>query len=463
MNRRWPCVLLLVALTAAASPNRPDDAVSLARERTIRASGEYRWGEGFSNDEEEARKAALQDLAQKIQVQIRTEAKAEAGECDGKVFGSYVESTVAVSNLSLRGLDVLTFRERVGVRAFAYIHRDSLAASFARTKLRIREMATAAHEAAQDGRVADALRQCYWAYLLTHTIVDTLHLSALGTAATWPAEALRGMIRGIVDSLTVRADTCTREADIVYARLHFDYRGRPVKNLDFSYYSGVGTDYGSVHELGQEIVPLYAEPGKLILNLMYEYPLEMKAYPDLCDLQETFKSERFNNTTFVNLSYPWKRHGHSPAAVPTTGADSSGSGTAASRLGTGSGNAEMPDSTAQKATLPPKIGPPMGELELDSTPPPIRVLVDVRGTREFLSSLGIYFQDGRLWRVAAPDFTDGGTEPTYAAVFDADSVRGIFRLERSGVIDLRSGQHVPSLSSAFRGLRVVYFRSAIKP
>lgn len=105
---------MLPSISIAQLPN------SLAME--VKLSNNYYWGEGFSEDRQQAVELARQDLSQKIIVSITSRQKSKEEEIDGVYSNEFLSEIEAESRIQLRDLMIATNQRRDGSwEALAYI------------------------------------------------------------------------------------------------------------------------------------------------------------------------------------------------------------------------------------------------------------------------------------------------------------------------------------------------------
>jgi len=92
-------------------------------EQEIKLSGEYYWGEGEHDSEDNAKSAAMQDMLFKIQVTVRTELTTELQETDQQVREDARSLVQAHTQVTLKGLNFLSTTRRGRFRVIAYISK----------------------------------------------------------------------------------------------------------------------------------------------------------------------------------------------------------------------------------------------------------------------------------------------------------------------------------------------------
>lgn len=416
LNRLSPFLLVfLFPLSAFAQSD-------LVREREVKSSGQYRWGEGVDADPARAEEAARKDLAERLYLAmvIKTESKKE--EVGSSYQESFQEIRETYSALQLTGLDKIRFREGGKTRVVVFIDTADLRRSFDLARQRVRELVAQSVAAESERRIGDALRLTYWAYLATFTYLgdDTINFGLgphIGARA-----ALADRMHRLVKGISVEADPCYREGGAVIALVRFRYNGQPVENLDIRYYCGEGDDWAVVRD-GQAYLTFYFEPSKgrwpLSLRLEYAYPTEMhRRDPEIEHLYDILKERSFDATLELELIAPWL----SDRVEPT-------------RLGPAPPSRSEPRSPSV-ASIPWSVT--------------IQVLSGINDSREFLKSLEEYAEVGRL--IYAQDSSQLGRNiRVFSAYLDEERVYGLIYHEPGRLIETRSGRVLSKPSEVFRG------------
>ena len=202
----------------------------------IKADGAYIWGEGWGGSVEEADRQALAALTSRISVVVsndfrQVEEQVLSSEGDGHYLRTSHRSNVH-SCLALSNTHRTVLKKGRKAHVGRWIHRDELERIFDGRKARILEYEQAAMQAEQVGRVDEALRCHYWAYVLLCSLQRPSELR------TPDGELLLNRIperlNAILEDLSV--GLVRHVGDEVTLRVLF--RGMAVKGLDFNYFDG---------------------------------------------------------------------------------------------------------------------------------------------------------------------------------------------------------------------------------
>ena len=297
-------ILLLLACMSYAL-----DIEDRALEKQIKNSGKYRWGEASDTDPEKAKEVAVRALCQNISVAITATSDRTVSETESDFQDSTIIVTQTYSALNLQNLGSLVFREKDMTRAIAYIDTASLSISFETSKQKVRDMVKLAMQAESENRIGDALKQFYWAYLLTHSYIGKLDLGLDGIDISDARMAIERKMTQIATNLNVKADPCIRSAGSSTTTLAFNYNGNAVQNIDFSYYCGEGDDQICISNGEKAYITIYKELTQrrvpLPLRIEYVYAGDMRGQPEILNLYKIFKDKCIDLFVDVELIAPW--------------------------------------------------------------------------------------------------------------------------------------------------------------
>jgi len=394
----------------------------------IRRSPDYRHATGCADDPETAREAALSALVQSVRVHVIARTRSQVEE-QGDSLDSVFDRTIqTASAMSIHGLRSESWRDGARYCAIAYVHTDSLMAGYERSRGQMFTLIRDAHNAREAGRLGDALRSLFWAYLLAGSLPDPREVEVSGTNLTEPLSALLAGMRSITEGLTIRADRPAREGTLISVALHAEFEGGPVEQLDFRYYRGHGQEFGSFRRGRPEIIELDTEITNPVLNLMHVYRGDLVRNPDLLAAYQTMGEPELDLYVTVPVSYPWKE---SPRSEP------GGAG-------------------------PPRVPPLERPTDL---PPAMHGLLACDDGASFAHALDVYRRNDRLvvgrshHDVQRPDLQ------VFLAVVDPDDnqVRPIvLSPTEDGYLDLRSQVRHQDLRE-FRGRRLIYIGVPRRP
>ena len=235
----------------------------------IKADSSFIWGEGWGSSVEEADQQALSSLISKITIAVVSDFR----QVEEQVISSRGDEhylmqsnrSSAYSNVTLSNTHRVVLRSGRRSHVGRWIHRDELEVIFADRKSRILEYEDCALAAERAGRVDDALRYHYWAYVLLRSLQRPSELRS--SDGRMLLNSIPESITAILDDVNVRM---TSHIDDV-VKLNFTFRGRPVGGLDFSYFDGAR--WSSMTSVRSGQASLDMAPGALAeyIQLKVEY------------------------------------------------------------------------------------------------------------------------------------------------------------------------------------------------
>lgn len=387
----------------------------------ITSDKRYYWGEGSGESATEAKKVADADLSSRILVAVSVSEIGRKWETiEGSEFNFRQEWKKEISSftsLYFMGLEHDVIQEDGAFRAIAYITKENLKKSFNKRKNQIRDFIKLGVAAEGENRITDALKYYYWAYLLSYTYPDTIQTTFNGVSNAEPLIALSERITSVISGIKTRVKEVYRDGIVVIAELLFSYGGKPVRNLNFHYYSGLGTDYMEVIG-GEASIPIYDDPTfperDLVLTVDYAAEGEMTANEEITHLYQRLGTKELKSTLTLKLIFPWvSLNKHDEIS-------------------------------------------PQHEIPVDF-PSALIVLANLHDAREFLRILAQYEKLGKIYY--GPKDSLASIVNNYVAVIDDQAVWGVFIYNGKGYTEISSGRNLPDLSDEFRGKRQIWIES----
>ena len=243
--------------------------VSAQEWENVKTDTSYIWGEGWGSSVDEADQQALSSLVSKITIavvsdfrQVEEQILSSSGD---EHFLMQSNRSSAYSNVTLSNTHRVVLKNGRKAHVGRWIHRDELDVIFTDRKSRILEYEDLASDAELAGRLDDALRYHYWAYVLLRSLQRPSELRSEGGLML--LNSIPESISSILEDVHVRMTSHT--GDVV--KLNFTFRGRPVGGLDFSYFDGAR--WASLTSVRSGLASLDMAPGALAdyIQLRIEY------------------------------------------------------------------------------------------------------------------------------------------------------------------------------------------------
>ncbi len=387
-------------------------------ESRVKYSGEYKWGEAVGNNLINTREAAIRDLTHKIFVAVSSKVGHTVSDAEDAPVDEISITTDTYSALKLQNLEIIELNEENNFRVIAYISNSDLDKSFANSKKRVLDFILLARTAESEGRIADALRSLYRAFLLSHTFVGDLDLPFKGLGVQDAQLALSQKIEGIIAAIIPIVDNPYREAGSVIVPVEFTYDGKIVRNLDFNYYCGDGDDYISVLDGRRSFITLYYNPqayrSQLPLQIEFAYPGIMKGEPEIENLYHFFKEKSFRSEVNIELILPWNKG----AAITET--------LTPNHLMKSPSSSDMPISGM------------------------IKVLAEIKDKDDFLTTTSDYLKSKRLI-IAKQSEQISPESNKFAVLLGADNVIALLYYDGTRYTDVKTKQSYKNYEDAFTG------------
>ena len=229
----------------------------------------YIWGEGWGSSVDEADRQALSSLVSKITVAVvndfrRVEEQVSSSDGDEHYLMQSNRSS-SYSSVTLSNTHRVVLKNGKKSHVGRWIRRDDLDVIFADRKSRILEYEEFASDAELAGRLDDALRYHYWAYVLLRSLQRPSELRSQDGRML--LNSIPESISSILEDVHVRMTS--HNGDNV--KLNFTFRGRPVGGLDFSYFDGAR--WSSLTSVHSGLASLDMAPGAVAeyIQLRVEY------------------------------------------------------------------------------------------------------------------------------------------------------------------------------------------------
>ncbi len=259
----------------------------------------YLWGEGFATSLKRADDEALADLISQISVTVSSSFENEITEITLKTAGGstseFQESVRGIINTysqsALTNTERIVISNEPNARVLRYIRRADVEKVFAERKNRVYDFVSVAEGHEEEARLADALRYYSWALALLRSHPDAKSIrneNADGTAYMHPYIIER--INGILEDVRFSFLSKTDHPEHREIALHCTFRGKPVRNLEYSFW--FGTDWSRLHTVkdGRTLIDFFGENARAWeqTNIKIEYAYADQLFGDR-ELEEVFR------------------------------------------------------------------------------------------------------------------------------------------------------------------------------
>lgn len=268
----------------------------------IKASKDYIWGEGKGETVRAADQMALQEMMSQISSHIVSEVNMSV---KNKTEGQNVTSTIDYENVvktyssaTLNNTQRLIISDEPHAQVLRYVKKSELDAIWKSRTDKVREFCRVAHQAYAQKNVGDALRYYYWANALLQSLPKPNEVSVedesntFQNASTWIPLRINEILNGVSVKLL------RQESDNEF-QLSFFIQGKPVANIDFTYFDGQDWSPVSSAQDGRGIAELRPgyKPESLKVKVEYQYFGE-----SLSDKEVNSVINAVNEVTFAKSS-----------------------------------------------------------------------------------------------------------------------------------------------------------------
>ncbi|MCF7912462.1 MAG: hypothetical protein K9M99_08035 [Candidatus Cloacimonetes bacterium] len=270
----------------------------------IKSCGEYYYGEVLSSegveDLCEAKDKALLRLSQNISVMVSGDFESSKVEIDGEYSESVEKIMRTYSGITLRNLTPVQSREAEGWQVLCYLHQDSLASIYNARKQTIISIYEKAIENEEKLNLSSALQWYYYSLILMNSIpLERIEYQG----ADLRLEAADRIKQIIEDVKFIYEREKMVQDDIRDVYLRLEYKGKPVKLLEFSYMvKGVPED--EVARDGRVCCRLTGASityEELEIEIQYRYAKNRKQMTEIAQLWDAIVKADFENERKISL------------------------------------------------------------------------------------------------------------------------------------------------------------------
>ena len=253
--------------------------------KQIKSSSDYQWGIGVNEDYKKADQLALDDLISKISsVFVQSENEYNFSENQDEIKDYYTSIVKTYTQTTLPKTLQLVEEKKGITTVLRYLPKGEIPKLFKQREKKIKDFAKLATNAKNEFRIGDALRYNYWAYalLLSHPEHSTIEMEYEDGESILLEAALHDQLNTLFDQLdiTVSKLQMYNEKNKKIVLFDLSYQGKPVENLDFSYFTGQGYSNITSAKNGIGMIELYdaASHSMESIDIRIEYEYQNKSY-----------------------------------------------------------------------------------------------------------------------------------------------------------------------------------------
>lgn len=239
------------------------------------------WAEGIGASIQEADKMALAEISQQISVEVSaTTSRISTNNGEGHKIEQRSEISTN-SSASFNNIEMRVLSESPQFRVFRWIHKDEILRQQNERTSKLKEMVRIANIALSSKQISDAIRYYYWAYSLLCTLPQQRLIIIEDEndddqlANIWLPNRIKSILKKIECSIVGESHDGPNDYEV-----GFTYEGKPLANIDFSYFDG--TDWGPVCTAtdGKSLIELRPSYKPKNLMIRYEYKFIGEARSD---------------------------------------------------------------------------------------------------------------------------------------------------------------------------------------
>ncbi len=265
----------------------------------------YIWGEGTGNTLREADQQALVDIISQISTQVQSNFERIITETGQKFTETVNDVLKTYSNATLHNTNRFIIQHEPDAKVFRYIKRNEIAKVFESRKQKIIEFAKNGEQAARNCQIADALRYFYWSQTLlrSHPEAGEVKMTASDGAEVLLLTWLPVQINDIFANISVNIEKTENRNTYHEYLLNIHYKNHPVRNMDYSYWSGQDWTniYSAKDGLGVAELPNVSAGGDLKLKIEYAFEGESAIDMELRDVMQKLPLVPYRNAYLTAL------------------------------------------------------------------------------------------------------------------------------------------------------------------
>ena len=256
----------------------------------------YMYGMGKSSTLQKADKQAINDLISQISIQVESNFTNIMEEEDGNLH-EFTQSIVKTySNSTLHNAERKVLEENGKTIVYRYIKKSDMNKIFANREKKILDYTTSAVYAEQELRIADALRNYYWALVLlrSHPAHDEIKYT-FGNREQLLITTLPERIERIFADVDI---TVSEVANKVLT-LNLSYQNLPLQNLEYDYWTGDARSRMHSARNGIGTAELQQDFTNLKLRIEYIYQNKSRMDIELWQVLDETNIPTFSAANFI--------------------------------------------------------------------------------------------------------------------------------------------------------------------
>ncbi|MGN0036382.1 MAG: hypothetical protein ACI36X_04080 [Bacteroidaceae bacterium] len=279
-------ILVLLCFAAGVSAQNPSD---------IQHNPDYYYAEGEGLTLEEAEQSAMERLVSSISISVSVHHSWESLEMSGSGGDTYSENVSSAvrssSFITLRNVSTRILKEEPNAKVARWISKAEVEEIYKERSLKIADYVETGKRAEQQLQLDDALRNYYWALVLSQTNPDPVYVSFHEKEENC-AVFLPQKIKAVIAAIQCNLVDCRVDGNRYVGTMRFAYNGRDVASLQIRYNDGQSYVGPVMAKDGTCEVELVTLPTDKKIQLRFEYKFMNEAMNLDSDLAQAFKGSR---------------------------------------------------------------------------------------------------------------------------------------------------------------------------
>ncbi len=244
----------------------------------VKESGEYFYGEGWGSTVEEANQEALINLIQqfRVNISVNSQQSHQRSDMNGKYTSETTTFQSAINSYSQATLDstiMVVIAPAPKAHVGRWIKKTDIDKIFAGRRVKIHSLIDQAERAEEKGKVDVAVRGLYWAFTLLKSLPNN-------NAEKYNGHTLTTWLPNTIEEILSEVSASINSIDGNDAEIRFQYKGKPVNSLDFSYNDG--GMWSNICSAKDGVGLIFLSPGTSTnnINIQIEYEYRGQAMLD---------------------------------------------------------------------------------------------------------------------------------------------------------------------------------------
>ena len=251
---------------------------------SIKKNSNYYWAEGYGVTVDEANDDALGRISSQISTTITDQIEHHSNTISegNKIIQHY--STTDIKKMAtsvsscLQNVEMRILKDEPDAIVFRYVLKSDVQKMFELRTQKIRDLVNAGNSAEKNLHLDDALRNYYWAFMLSRALPEPVLMTFEGDNVKRDCKThIPVKIRSILSNIDVFFIQSSNENNRFYADLEFKYNGHDISSLQIHYFDGSSYVGPLSIRDGKAQLELQSLPSNKEISIRYEYAFREEA------------------------------------------------------------------------------------------------------------------------------------------------------------------------------------------